>query len=129
MSAAYKLTETEDGATGKLSNDAGKEVIPGRTNIEIRDGERVIVQEDEPVQGERLLKTVYRNGKLLFEEPNDLRAVERARDRVQESMKHILLPTRLSEKTLAYQAEVKKRFLQVTENPENKNSSFLDKQV
>ena len=50
VSAAFKLTQTEDGPTGKLSNDAGKGVIPGELNIEIRDGERWIVQESEEVQ-------------------------------------------------------------------------------
>lgn len=50
LSAAYKLTETEDGPTGKLSNDIDKEPVPGTPNIELRDGYRVIVQEDEEIQ-------------------------------------------------------------------------------
>lgn len=110
MSATYKLTATKDGVTGKLSNDAGKEAIPGRLNIEIRDGERVIVQEDEEVQGERLLKPIYRNGAILFSEKSDIRAIDQAKDRVKESMKWILLSSRLSEKTEACKQEVRARF-------------------
>jgi nicotinic acid phosphoribosyltransferase len=50
LSAAYKLTHTEDGPTGKISNDVDKEPTPGTPNIELRDGYRIIVQEDEEVQ-------------------------------------------------------------------------------
>lgn len=113
VSAAYKLTETEEGVTGKLSNDAGKEVTPGRLNIEIRNGERVIVQESEEVRGERLLKPIYRNGAMLFAEKSDIKAIDQARDRVKSSMNLIMFPTRLSQKTQDCQAEVKERFLRV----------------
>jgi len=50
VSAAFKLTQIEDGPTGKLSNDIGKNVIPGKLNIELVDGERVIVQDNEEVR-------------------------------------------------------------------------------
>ena len=37
VSGAYKLTNTENFATGKFSSDDGKIAIPGTLNIEIRD--------------------------------------------------------------------------------------------
>ncbi|MCK9272449.1 nicotinamide phosphoribosyltransferase domain-containing protein [Candidatus Gracilibacteria bacterium] len=112
VSAAFKLTKTEEFDTGKLSNDAGKEAIPGELNVEIRADARYIVQEDELVLGERLLKTVYNNGKLFFE-GNDIEALDKARQRLIESEKLALLPTKKSEKTQALQKEVKERFMKV----------------
>lgn len=50
VSAGYKLTKVNGRDTGKLSNDAGKVPVPGDLNIEIRENERVIVQDSEPVQ-------------------------------------------------------------------------------
>ncbi len=81
LSAGYKLINTEDWATGKLSNDIDKEPIPGDTNIELRDGVRYIVQEDEEVMWERLLKNVYSNGELKYDD-NDLQAVDDARNQL-----------------------------------------------
>lgn len=111
LSAAFKLTETEEGVTGKLSADEVKEAIPGRLNVEIRETERVIVKEDEPVQGERLLKTVYSNGKTCFSEPSDLKAVENAREKVKFCVADILKPTVRSERVKRDREAVRERFL------------------
>lgn len=110
VSAAFKLTETEDGPTGKLSNSPGKEVTPGELNIEIRDGQRVIVQESEEVQGERLLKPIYRNGEMLFSETSDIKAIDQARARVSESRAWAEYEMKKSEATLQVQQEVYDRF-------------------
>ncbi|MBP8016419.1 DUF5598 domain-containing protein [Candidatus Gracilibacteria bacterium] len=110
LSAAFKLTDVNGEATGKLSNDKGKEVIPGKLNIELRDGERCIVQEDEEVNGIRLLKKVYENGEMFFEE-NDLDAIDKARRKVKEEFNLINLPTRNSPKTEKLIQEVRYRFL------------------
>lgn len=111
VSAAYKLTDREDGATGKLSNDIGKQAIPGTLDIELFDGERVIVQSDEPVRGERLMATVYDNGRLGFSETSDVRAVDLAREKVKASVQSVLAPTVLSEKTKSLRDAVRARFL------------------
>ena len=112
VSAAFKLTKTEEFDTWKLSNDAWKEAIPWELNVEIRADARYIVQEDELVLWERLLKTVYNNWKLFFEW-NDIEALDKARQRLIESEKLALLPTKKSEKTQALQKEVKERFMKV----------------
>ncbi|MFZ2151366.1 MAG: hypothetical protein WAZ12_01240 [Candidatus Absconditicoccaceae bacterium] len=110
LSAAYKLTDTEDGATGKLSNDIDKEPIPGNTNIEIRDGARYIVQEDEEVKGERLLKNVYNNGALNYDD-NDIQAVTDARNQLLKTFEMHKLETKESEKTKKVHEEVRDRLL------------------
>jgi len=108
LSAAYKLTETEDGPTGKLSNDVDKEPTPGTPNIEIRDRYRVIVQEDETIQGERLLQKVYDQGALKYDD-NDIQAVTDARARVLETFQWMEYPTIDSLKTQGYRQEVRER--------------------
>lgn len=108
LSAAYKLTQTEDGPTGKLSNDVDKEPTPGTPNIEIRETERVIVQEDEEIQGERLLQTVYDNGELLYDD-NDLQAVSDARAQLFKTMEWMKLPTVNSPKTDHYRQQVREK--------------------
>ena len=110
LSAAYKLTNTEAWATGKLSNDIDKEPIPGVLNIEIRDDARYVVQEDEEVQWERLLKTVYENGNLLYDD-DDIKAVDTARSRLLETLQFVDLETRESEKTKRIHQAVRARFM------------------
>ena len=110
LSAAYKLTNTQDWATGKLSNDIDKEPIPGDTNIEIRDNVRYIVQEDEKVQGERLLKNVYSNGELAYDD-NDIQAVTDARDQLLKTFDLAKLETKESETTRKIHEEVRERLL------------------
>lgn len=110
MSAVLKLTMTEDFATWKLSNDAGKEATPWELNIEIREDWRYIVQEDEEVLWERLLGLVYDNGKMFFEwDDNEARDI--AREQLKKSKKLLYLPTKKSEKTLRLCEEVRERFL------------------
>jgi len=111
VSAAFKLIQTEEWATGKLSNDEAKRPISGYPNIEIRDHERVIVQEEEEVQGERLLDTVYDHGELYFE-GNDLDAIDQARARVKETFPQVSRPTRKSEKTIKAEQEALTKLLQ-----------------
>lgn len=106
LSAAYKLTNTEDWATGKLSNDIDKEPIPWNTNIEIRDGVRYIVQEDEEVMWERLLKTVYENGTLNYND-NDIQAINDARNQLLKTFEMHKLETKESEKTRKIHEEVR----------------------
>lgn len=110
LSAAYKLTDTEDWATGKLSNDIDKEPIPWNTNIEIRDGARYIVQEDEEVKWERLLKNVYNNWALNYDD-NDIQAVTDARNQLLKTFEMHKLETKESEKTKKVHEEVRDRLL------------------
>lgn len=98
LSAGYKLINTEDGPTGKLSNDEWKEPIPGIPNVEIRDNERVIVQEDEKIEGERLLKKVYDKGEFLYE-GNDMEAIDQARLRLKETFELSQLESKKSPRT------------------------------
>lgn len=113
LSAAFKLTETVEGVTGKLSADAGKVAVPGKINVEIRDSERVIVNEAEEVRGERLLKTVYTNGKTFFDEPSDIRAMEIARERVRAGVANAMKPTVWSEHVKKDFKDMKERFLKM----------------
>lgn len=112
MSAVLKLTLTEEFATWKLSNDAGKEATPWELNVEIREDWRYIVQEDEEILWERLLKLVYDNWKMFFNW-NDVEALEMAKKLVKESKKLLNLPTKKSEKTQRLCKEVKERFQKV----------------
>lgn len=108
ISGGYKLTKTEDGPTGKLSNDIDKEPTPWTPNIEIREGYRVIVQEDEEIQWERLLQTVYENGKLNYDD-NDIQAVNEARARVIETFQWLEYPTIDSFMTKEYRQQVREK--------------------
>lgn len=98
MSAAYKLTNTENGPTWKLSNDRWKESIPWVLDIEIRDWKRYLVQENEPKKWERLFKTVYDNWKIFFDD-NDLIEIENAKEQVQKTKQWIDYPTQESDLT------------------------------
>ncbi|HBB04355.1 TPA: hypothetical protein DCZ39_05705 [Patescibacteria group bacterium] len=110
VSAGYKLTHTEDGPTGKLSNDIDKEPTPGILNIEIREDGRYIVQDDEEIQGKRLLKPVYENGKLLYGD-DDIQAVTDARANLFETLNFLDLETKESETTKKIHEGVRERFL------------------
>ncbi len=107
LSVGYKLTEAEHEPTGKLSNDIDKEPIPGTLNIEIRNNTRYIVQEHEPVQGERLLQPVYKNGKLLYT-IDDMQAIKDAREQLLHTMQRVDYPTQESEKTAQIHQKVRK---------------------
>ena len=98
MSAAYKLTNTENGPTWKLSNDRWKESIPWVLDIEIRDWKRYLVQENEPIKWERLFKTIYDNWKIFFDD-NDLIEIENAKEQVQKTKQWIDYPTQESDLT------------------------------
>jgi hypothetical protein len=112
LSAAYKLTDIEAWATGKLSNDIDKEPIPGVLNIEIRDDARYVVQEDEEIQWERLLKTVYEHWALLYDD-NDIKAIDTARARLLETLQYADLETKESDKTKEIHQAVRERFQNV----------------
>jgi hypothetical protein len=79
-------------------------------NIEIRDGVRYLVQENEEVQGERLLKKVYENGALFYDE-DDIAAINQARQQLLATLPLIALPTRESEKTQLLHQEVRAKLL------------------
>ena len=98
LSAAYKLTNTENGPTGKLSNDRAKETIPWILDIEIRDWTRYLVQESEPVQWERLFNTVYDNWTIYYWD-DDLKEIEKARQQVLKSKKRADYVTKESDYT------------------------------
>ena len=114
LSAAYKLTECDGRPTGKLAGGAGKAAIPGRLNVEVRGGERVIVLEEEPPAGRRLLGTVYESGRLLYE-GSDAEARAAAAERLAETFPWRLLPARRSTRVEAAIREVERRFL--AQNP------------
>lgn len=110
LSAAYKLTESDGRPTGKLAGGSGKAAIPGRLNVELRGEERVIVLEDEPVAGRRLLAPVYDQGTILYE--GDDAAARAAAARVLgETFAARLLPARRSAAVEAVMHEVEARFL------------------
>jgi nicotinic acid phosphoribosyltransferase len=111
VSAGYKLTMADGRATGKLSNDPGKEATPGTLNIEIRDGVRWIVQEDEPQNGIRVLKKVYENGELYFT-GNSIEAIDQARAcAIGSRARLIACPTHKSIRTKLLQQQVRDRFM------------------
>lgn len=109
VSAADKLTWTNGRNTGKRSDDAGKRPIPWILNIEVRDTERVIVQDHEPEQGKRLLQTVYENWNLHYD-TNGLRYIDTARRHLLENFTDIEKPTVLSAETEKAVVEVNKWF-------------------
>jgi len=116
MSAWFKAINTPEGPTGKLSNSIWKEPIPGKPNIEIVENwdgsiERTVVQEDEKVKGKRLLKTVYKNGKILLWEANDNEDLNAARAQVKKSMKWITPgdEPKLSDKTIEVKNYVREK--------------------
>lgn len=114
LSAAYKLTETDGVPTGKLAGGAGKSAIPGRLNVEVRRRERVVVLEEEPAAGERLLGTVYEAGRLAFV-GSDADARAAAAARLAETFPLRLLPSRRSQGVEAAIDQVERRFL--AQNP------------
>ena len=120
VSTWYKLTNTTRWATGKISNSPWKEPIPWIPNVEIRDNERVIVQEDEEITGERLLKKVYENWEFLYEQRNDSVALDDAKERVIKTMEHIKLPTIKSSKTQEIHSQVRELLLCNIESEEVK---------
>ncbi len=111
LSGWYKLTHASRWPTGKLSNDAGKEPIPGKPNVEIRDNKRVVVQEDEEVQGKRLLKPIYHNGSFYFDTDNDLKAIDNARDQLVDTIKYIWYETIESPLTQKIHEEVRNNIM------------------
>jgi hypothetical protein len=48
-----------------------------------------VVQEDEPENGIRLLKRVYKDGEFFFDESNDTIALDNARAQVKKSEKWV----------------------------------------
>ena len=108
MSAAYKLTNTEEWPTWKLSGDRWKETIPWVLDIEIRDWKRYLVQESEPVQWERLFETVYDNWTIYYWD-NDLQEIENARQQVLKSKQWIDYPTVESDVTHDIHEQVREK--------------------
>ncbi len=110
LSAAYKLTEVDGRLTGKVAVGSGKAAIPGRLNVELRADERVIVLDDEPVAGRRLLATVYDRGEFL-DDLDDRRALAEAGRVLAETFPSRLLPPRRSVAVEAAIRQVEERFL------------------
>ena len=108
MSGAYKLTNTENWPTWKLSNDRGKESIPWVLDIEIRDWKRYLVQEFEPVQWQRLFETVYDNWQIFYWD-DDLEEIEKARQQVIRSKEWIHYETQESDLTNQMHEQVRER--------------------
>lgn len=109
VSTGFKVTRTNWRNTGKLSNDTGKIPLPWKLNIEVRENERVIVQNEEAVKGKRLLTTVYENGTLKYDR-NDIKYIDDARKNLLETLSDIYKPTTLSTKTQEVVTEVKDWF-------------------
>ena len=110
LSAAYKLTNTENGPTWKLSNDMWKETIPWVLDIEIRDWMRYLVQDSEPVQWERLFKTVYDNWTIYYWD-DDLQEIENARQQVLKSKEWIDYTTKESDLTHKMHVQVREKLM------------------
>lgn len=108
VSAGYKLSNTQDWATMKFSNDAWKRSIPGRPNVEIRNGMRYIVQEDERRVWVRLLKPLYDNWEFFYDRPKVNDMLE-ARQRMIESRHWAEYESRFSDKTIEMIEKFKKK--------------------
>lgn len=106
VSAWYKLSQTERWATMKFAN--GKVSIPWKPNIEIRDGARYIVQEDEIVKGLRLLTPMYDNWKFFYDRPK-ITDMQKARDKVITTRSMAEMPGKYSKKTQELITECRKR--------------------
>jgi hypothetical protein len=104
------LLVSEDKTRNSVSADIGKETIPGILNIEIRNGVRYLVQEEEEVRGERLLQKVYENGTLFYGD-NDIAAIDEARQQLLHTLPLTELPTKESETTQRMHQEVRKNLL------------------
>ncbi len=117
VSAGFKLTNTILWPTWKISNSPWKEPIPGKPNIEIREDERVIVQEDEAVNWKRLLTKVYENWLFYYWQTDELMYLDDTRKRVKQSMKEILLPSVKSERTIEVHKNVRKMLLSNIQQP------------
>lgn len=109
LSAALKLTKTIKRNTWKQSNDAGKVPIPWELNIEIRETQRIIVQEDEEIQWKRLLQTVYDCGQIFYD-TDDIKYIDDARKHLVENFGDIHKLPVVSEKTKAAIIEVQNYF-------------------
>lgn len=120
LSAAYKLTETDGRPTGKLAGGTGKGAIPGRLNVEVRSGERVIVLDDEPVAGRRLLRTVYDRGEFFFAGDDAAARADAAR-LLAETFPARLLPARRSAAVEEATREVEERFLAQIADPRGRS--------
>lgn len=107
MSAAFKLTMLWDQPKWKLSNSPLKEPTPWRINVEIRDDARVVVQEKEPVQWERLLKQVVDQWKHCYDD-NDIEATSTARKKVKETFYTKDLPSNESKLTQKIHQQVRR---------------------
>ncbi len=121
LSAGYKCINTEDGPTGKLSNDAWKEPIPGMPNIEIRDEKRIIVQEDEEILWDRLLQKVYENWEFFYEW-NDIEAIDAARKRLLETFEWSKLKEEKSPRTSKIHNYVRNKLMENLSEDEIKNN-------
>jgi nicotinic acid phosphoribosyltransferase len=95
--SVYKLSQTEDWPTMKLSKN--KNSIPWSPNLEIREDKRVIVQEDEEVKWERLLKPLYDNWEFFYEIPW-LKDIELANQNIKRTMNFVNYEQKISEVTL-----------------------------
>lgn len=108
VSGGFKLSCTEDQATMKFSNDIKKQSIPWNPNVEIRDWERYIVQEDEEIEGLRLLKPLYDCWQFFYEKPK-LSDMQKARKNMFETVKFAWWKTQFSQKTMALVEQIKER--------------------
>nr|MDD3720289.1 nicotinamide phosphoribosyltransferase domain-containing protein [Candidatus Gracilibacteria bacterium] len=108
VSAGYKLSATENGGTMKFSNDKGKQSIPGKPNVEIRNGKRYIVQEDEEQIGVRLLTPMYDMGQFFYDKPKVTDMYE-ARETMRDSRKWADYESKISEETKRLIDEIKEK--------------------
>ncbi len=116
VSTWFKLAETEERKTWKRSDDEGKRSIPWNLNVEIRDNKRFIVQDEEKVNGERLLQTVYKDGELKYGS-DDFAYMDEARKYLIENFEKVFLPTEVSEATQKAQQQVNAWFQGQMDDP------------
>ena len=108
VSAWYKLSCSENWGTMKFSNDAGKQSIPWKPNIEIRNAKRYIVQEDERQVWERLLKPLYDNWEFFYDKPKVSDILE-ARQKMIDSRHQAEYESVFSDETKNMIEKIKKR--------------------
>ncbi|MFA7285091.1 MAG: nicotinamide phosphoribosyltransferase domain-containing protein [Candidatus Absconditabacterales bacterium] len=117
ISAAFKMTQVDGKATGKLSNDPIKEPIPGYPNVQIMQngtlagGIRKVVQQSElSILDNPLLKTVYKNGTFHRTTDNDILALDEARQQVLRSEKQVGYTNSESPLTQTIRQQVRTQF-------------------
>lgn len=108
VSAWFKLSQSENEPTMKFSNDKWKKSIPGKPNVEIRNGKRYIVQENEEQIWVRLLTPMYSNWEFFYDKPK-ISDIQEARQRMRDTRKWADYESEISDETKRLIERVKER--------------------